>query len=235
MKSLLVMAIAGMLALTACTDNVSRLIKNAEKGDPVAQMEYGRLLQTKGNGVEQDWPKAVEMLQLASDNGNADAMWELGLLYEHANHVAQDHDKAFSLFKRSADAGNLMGLYLVAHCYQHGIGVEENHAISDELYTQAVSALLELAPQEDRYVLNFVGSAFYWGDGVKVDRKRAFEYYLTSARKGNPETQCKIGGCYENGQGTAKDMTEALYWYRRSADQGFADAIAALERLQAAE
>lgn len=228
MKKLLIMTLASLLA--SCASNVSDTIRRAEQGDPAAQLEYGRLLKTTGNGVEQDWQKAVQMLQLASDNGNPDAQWELGLMYEYANHVAQDQAKALELYRSSADAGSPIGLYLVAHCYQHGIVVEEDHALSDSLYARSFSELMLLAPEEDIYVLNFVGSAYFWGDGVEPDRAKAFGYYLTSAQKGNPETQYKIGNCYETGQGTAQDLNEALLWYRKSAAQGYPDAIEALTR-----
>lgn len=228
-----VFAISALLTLGACSGGggVSDIIKNAEQGDAVAQLDYGRLLKTTGNGVEQDWKKAVDMLQLSSDNGNSDAQWELGLMYEYGNHVSVDQAKALELYRRSADSGSPIGLYLVAHCYQHGIVVEEDHAVSDSLYAKSFDELMKLAPEEDIYVLNFVGSAYYWGDGVKTDREKAFGYYLTSAEKGNPETQCKIGNCYESGQGTAKDMDNALLWYRKSAAQGYPDALKALERL----
>lgn len=232
MKKLLVLAFAGLLV--SCSDNskVSDIIKKAEQGDASAQLEYGRLLKTTGNGVEQDWQKAVEMLQRASDNGNPDAQWELGLMYEYANHVDQDQAKALELYQNSADAGSPIGLYLVAHCYQHGIVVEEDLAVSDSLYAKSFDELMLLAPEEDIYVLNFVGSAYYWGDGVETDRQKAFDYYLISAQKGNPETQYKIGNCYETGQGTEKDIEQALLWYNKSAAQGYPDAMEALARMK---
>ena len=223
------MVLAGLLA--SCTNNnskVSDLIKKAEQGDAAAQLEYGRLLKTTGNGVEQDWKKAVEMLQRAADNGNADAQWELGLMYEFSNQVTQDESKALELYRKSADAGSPIGLYMLAHCYQHGIAIEEDLAVSDSLYTQSFNELIQLAPQEDIYVLNFVGSAYFWGDGVKLDRQKAFEYYLISANKGNPETQYKVGNCYETGQGTEQDLDQAIIWYQKSAAQGYPDAIEAL-------
>lgn len=230
MNTFRMMPILGVLTLSACSDRVSDLIKRAEQGDAAAQLEYGRLLKTKGNGVEQDWTKAVEMLQRSADNGNADAQWELGLMYEYANHVGKDEVKALDLYRKSADAGSPIGLYLVAHCYQHGIVVEENQAMSDSLYAQSFDQLMLLAPEEDIYVLNFVGSAYYWGDGVKADREKAFGYYLTSAKKGNPETQYKIGTCYETGQGTTQDSQQAMLWYRKSAEQGYPEAEERLKK-----
>lgn len=231
MKTLMLVTLTLLLASCANNSKVSELIKKAEQGDAAAQLEYGRLLKTSGNGVEQDWQKAVEMLQSAADQGNADAQWELGSMYEFANHVTKNEAKALELYRKSADAGSPIGLYMVAHCYQHGIVVDEDHAISDSLYAESFKELIQLAPQEDIYVLNFVGSAYFWGDGVKADRQKAFEYYLISAKKGNPETQYKIGNCYETGQGTAQDNDQAIFWYKQSAAQGYPDAITALERL----
>jgi TPR repeat protein len=40
-----------------------------------------------------------------------------------------------------------------------------------------------------------------------------------------------LGIMYETGRGTAKDMTEALVWYRKAAALGEEDAKANLKRL----
>lgn len=225
--------LACALFMASCSSNPhSALIKKAEQGDASAQLEYARLLKTTGNGVDQDWAKAIEMLQLSANQGNADAQWELGLMYEFANHLDADPARALGLYRSSADAGSPIGLYMLAHCYQHGIVVDEDHLISDSLYSQSVSQLLELVPDEDIYVLNFIGSAYYWGDGVAPDRQKAFDYYLTSAQLGNPETQYKVGLCYETGQGVALDLQQALSWYHTSAAQGYPDALDALKRLE---
>ncbi|MBR6374768.1 MAG: sel1 repeat family protein [Alloprevotella sp.] len=44
------------------------------------------------------------------------------------------------------------------------------------------------------------------------------------AEKENVEAQCKLGVCYENGDGVAKDLTEAVKWCRKAAEQGDAAA-----------
>lgn len=50
--------------------------------------------------------------------------------------------------------------------------------------------------------------------------------------KGNPETQYKVGSCCQlKGQGTARDMSEAVSWYRKSAAQGYREAIDALKAI----
>ncbi len=231
LKTKFLALIITIMTITACKTEISELIQKAEQGDAAAQLEYGRLLKTTGNGVDQDWGKAISMLQKAAENGNPDAQWEMGLMYEFSDKVQKDEAKALSLYRKSAEGGSAIGLYMVAHCYQHGIAVEEDTTTSDSLYAKAYAELLQLAPEEDIYVLNFLGSAYFWGDGITADREKAFHYYLISAQKGNPETQYKIGNCYETGEGTDKDMNEALQWYHKSAGQGYPDALAALERL----
>ena len=36
--------------------------------------------------------------------------------------------------------------------------------------------------------------------------------------------QYALGSCYANGEGVEKDLTEAVIWYRKAADQGLAEA-----------
>ncbi len=49
--------------------------------------------------------------------------------------------------------------------------------------------------------------------------------------KGDAGAMFNLGVCYDNGEGVAKDLKEAVRWYRAAADKGHADAKKALERL----
>ena len=40
-----------------------------------------------------------------------------------------------------------------------------------------------------------------------------------AAEEGDPQAQCYMGVCYQNGQGVAQDYQEAVKWFRRAADQ----------------
>ena len=44
------------------------------------------------------------------------------------------------------------------------------------------------------------------------------------AQQGDAKAQHYLGICYENGEGPAKDMGEAMKWYRKAAEQGLAEA-----------
>ena len=75
-----------------------------------------------------------------------------------------------------------------------------------------------------------IGAAIEWGT------KKALDYlwdYLNEseisgdvktveikADNGHPESQCNVGSMYYNGEGTARDESEALVWWSKAADQG---------------
>ena len=51
---------------------------------------------------------------------------------------------------------------------------------------------------------------------------RAFELFQESARLGYLPAVCDLGVCYENGQGTEKDLDRAIQCYRHAAEEGYA-------------
>ena len=62
----------------------------------------------------------------------------------------------------------------------------------------------------------------------------AFAYFTQAAEAGDITGQYWLGYCYEHGIGTAKDMTQAVRWYQKSAARGdhvSQPAIDALNRL----
>jgi len=58
----------------------------------------------------------------------------------------------------------------------------------------------------------------------RADYAKAFQVYHSLADQGLAVAQFNLGLMYANGQGVAKDETEAMKWYRLAADQGRSDA-----------
>jgi TPR repeat protein len=48
---------------------------------------------------------------------------------------------------------------------------------------------------------------------------QTFEEMRNAAEEGDPQAQCYLGVCYQNGQGTKQDYHEAVKWFKKSADQ----------------
>ena len=61
---------------------------------------------------------------------------------------------------------------------------------------------------------------------VKAEKVTAeeIEALRRDAARGNAEAQYNLGVCYMDGNGIAKDMTEAVKWFRKASEQGLAKA-----------
>ena len=56
--------------------------------------------------------------------GNADAMYELGMMYYNAIGVERDYAQARSWFKKAAEGGNGTAFYYIGNMYYYGQGVD---------------------------------------------------------------------------------------------------------------
>jgi TPR repeat protein len=63
-------------------------------------------LYANGHGVAQDYAKAREWYEKASNKGDANAMTDLGALYANGHGVAQDYAKAREWYEKAADKGD---------------------------------------------------------------------------------------------------------------------------------
>eukprot|EP01104_Vermistella_antarctica_P008109 TRINITY_DN2028_c1_g2_i2.p2 TRINITY_DN2028_c1_g2~~TRINITY_DN2028_c1_g2_i2.p2 ORF type:complete len:161 (+),score=8.09 TRINITY_DN2028_c1_g2_i2:3-485(+) len=65
------------------------------------------------------------------------------------------------------------------------------------------------------------------GETIRADTVEAMEvvkWQRKSAEQGHKGGEYALGVCLKNGDGVAKDPTEAMVWFRKSADQGVAEA-----------
>jgi TPR repeat protein len=70
---------------------------------------------------------------------------------------------------------------------------------------------------------------FIWGlFAGNLRAEPLFDQLRKAALQGDAVAQCKLGAAYYDGDGVAKDATEAVKWYRKSAEQGNALAQFAL-------
>ncbi|GHT43956.1 hypothetical protein FACS189454_00150 [Planctomycetales bacterium] len=61
-------------------------------------------------------------------------------------------------------------------------------------------------------------------NGVVIDQNTPVDVLRTEAERNNPVAQCVLGERYYNGAGIAQDKVEAVIWFRKAAEQGFAPA-----------
>jgi uncharacterized RDD family membrane protein YckC len=132
--------------------------KAADQGDADAQFNLGNLYRD-GRGVPQDSEKAIELYrkatdgyqkvadqkfreaaelyQKAADQGDADAQFNLGCLYQNGQGVPKDLEKAAKLYREAADQGHAAAQFNLGWLYQNGQGVPKDLEKAAKLYQKA--------------------------------------------------------------------------------------------------
>ena len=76
--------------------------------------------------------------------------------------------------------------------------------------------------------LLIVGRAYYKGEGVQQDYKKAFECFVRAARKGKVKALYNLGMMYRKGEGVPQNNGQAFKCYTMAAQKGMAEAQLAL-------
>ncbi|MFP8873830.1 MAG: hypothetical protein VCB42_04680, partial [Myxococcota bacterium] len=89
--------------------------------------EFAELL-TRGDVTE---------IRLLAEQGDANAQFFLGLIYERGQNVPQDDTEAFRLFRLAAEQGDAKAQYKVGFSYRTGLGVPQDEAEAVRWYQLA--------------------------------------------------------------------------------------------------
>ena len=221
-------------------DEFVQALPLAKEGDAMAQSEVGDAY-THGDGVGQDYTKALEWYLKAADKQNASAEHGLGDAYYNGRGVARDRTEAARWYRKAAERGYATAQVSLGHACRRGTGVKKDYAKALEWYRKA-------AEQEDARGQHHVGRMYEEGYGVTRDHDQALiwfgraaaggyasakrkmrerDSFLTAKAKamgGNAAAQREFGTAHADGIGTGKDSREAVPWFRRAAEQGDAAA-----------
>ena len=97
-------------------------------------------------------------------------------------------------------------------------------------------SLVCTAPSTQGHVkaAEFIGSIYYWGQGVAVDYPRALAAYKTGAEGGDVTCQQRLGVMFLEGRGIdSPDKKQALVWFEKAAAKDEPDAVNILGKLAA--
>jgi len=188
-----------------------------------------------------------------AEKGNAEAQFNLGLMYAKGHGVAQDFAKAKAWFEKAAAQGLAEAQTTLGVLYVQGQGVAQDFGkarawyekAADQGYAEAQTNLGALYAQGQGVSQDFtkakawfekaaaqgvgkaqfnLGVLYYEGLGVAQDFGKAKAWYEKAAAQGNVEAQFNLGVLYAHGQGVAQNFAKARAWYEKAADQGFAPA-----------
>lgn len=120
------------------------IFKLAELGIAEAQVEYGYRLLKNSSQSEININSALKWFNLSSNQGNADAMFNLATMYKMGVGVERNLAKAFQLYKQSAEKGLSAAKYFLGEMYRYGMGTDVNEEMALKWITDSHSVTEEL-------------------------------------------------------------------------------------------
>lgn len=192
--------------------------------------------------IKGDTAKAMKLFRCAAEQGDAEAMFKLGLGLLRKNGSEHDTAEGKKWLEKSAElrfpsAITLLGMYSLNGLFGYRKDVEKALVLLKDAHQKGdVAAALSLGMmylggfnvfrdihQAVRY-LRFcaengspiacfhLGNLYAQGYGVSKDKSEAERLLLMAAEGGHGEAQHAIGMRYMVGDGVAKDVEAAAYW-----------------------
>ncbi|MGY9002302.1 MAG: tetratricopeptide repeat protein [Rhodospirillales bacterium] len=129
-----------------------------------------------------------------------------------------NHAAVVASLRPAANQGNPKAQFALAQHYLGGTGVKES--------PKKAAYWLKLAATKGHILAQVKLAKLYdKGGKLKEDLLRAAKWYEPAARIGrHPAAQFGLGYIYFTGEVIQKDYGEALIWFRKSANQGYAPA-----------
>lgn len=147
----------------------------------------------------------------AAERGDANAQYRLGSCYSNGDGVETNKVEAVRWYRMAAEQGHAGAQGSLGMCYANGDGVETNKA-------EAVKWCRKAAEQGCVIAQFRLGMCYATGTGVEQNQEKAEEWF---DKIKDPFDQFMIGNCF---LAPIRDEVMAMKWYRKAAEQGYADA-----------
>ncbi len=159
----------------------------------------------------------INDLTARSKQGDAEAQYRLGVMYDYGDGVPQDHKVAAEWYTLAAEQDHAQAQYNLGTLYYGGNGVLKDDVTAVKWFTLAA----EQGLADAQYNL---GTLYYGGNGVLRDDVTAVKWFTLAAEQGLADAQFNLGVMYYDGDGVLKDDVTAVKWFTLAAEQGFATA-----------
>ena len=121
--------------------------------------------------------KAFEAYKAKAEQGQAEAQYRLGFIYERGLGVPVDYVEKARWWRAAADQGHAGAQFSIGYCYGRGEGVPRD-------YSEAAKWFRKSADQGNASACRFLGIAYDRGQGVGIDKIEAYAF-LTLALSGD--------------------------------------------------
>jgi len=176
-----------------------------------------------GQGVPQDYAKAMKWYRKAAEQGDAGAEYNLGDMYKQGQGVPRDYAEAARWYDKAAGQGiekAKISLKQVLRILTE-MGLD---AIVGEDFASALRLLEPAAELGGGKAQFFLGLMHYTGQGVPQSYREAKKWYIIAAEQGYASAQSALGTMYYKGRGVPQIYRQAKKWFFMAAEQGEPDA-----------
>lgn len=163
--------------------NVIRSVEDqAFEGIGEAQHDLAAIYTAGHGGVNQDYKRAAYWFEKASENGIANASYNLGVLHHQGLGFEPDVKEAMLWYKDAASKGHPEAQYNLGIAYIEGIGVPYDPVTASNYFENAAnSGVIEAA-----YNLGLIYENGLLG---KAEPDKALLWYKTASDQGSPEAK----------------------------------------------
>ncbi|ALI14284.1 sel1 repeat family protein [Salmonella enterica subsp. enterica serovar Cerro] len=203
--------------------------------------------------AQKDIQALNELKALAKDN-NAQALAELGFIYEYGVAVPKDTIQAIKYYEQACHVEEPYGCYNARYFYLHGLGVMQDDVLAKELADKTSKADIDTDAQTvTRLIADEIDTAKQAAESDITQRSRFIETLRQYAGGGSamaalitrlgyskadilhlaelwaqerdPELNFIVGSLYDSGFVEVDDKeARSLQWFRKAAELGQADA-----------
>jgi TPR repeat protein len=125
-----------------------------------------------------DYATTLRLWRPLADQGDAQAQFNLGVIYAKGQGVPQDYVEAMNWYRKAADQANAQAQFNLGVIYAKGQGVPQD-------YVEAMKWFHKAADQGDAQAQSNLGFMYAKGQGVPEDYVRAHMWFNLSAAHGN--------------------------------------------------
>jgi|GEM_PF-4285027 len=129
-----------------------------------------------------DQADPVAEVRWKAEQGDAEAQYQLGVMYEYGREVPQDETQAVQWYRKAAEQGYAPAQTNLGVMYRQGRGVAQDEALGVQWYHKA-------AEQGDVQAQHHLGWAYQHGRGVPENETQAVQWYRKAAEQGHKGAQ----------------------------------------------
>ncbi len=169
--------------------------------------------------IQQQHSQKYFYAKRAAQRGNAQAQYDLGLMYATGDGVQKNEALALTWFNRAAQNN-------------FAKSVDVNSVVATTRDSQKFRFAKEAADRGNARAQYDLAMMYLKGENVQQNKKLAFNYFHKAARNNIVEAKFQMGLNFSEGRGVRQQNQLARYWFKLAAKAGHPQAMAYLASIE---